>query len=97
MENLIYTYSLGDALEDGVLQLQGWKGHQPLMATAGTAADLPFIERQALFEHFFTWQREVQPDLPEEDQLFSTEASNGQRVWIIDDGAAITLLYPHEY
>jgi hypothetical protein len=97
MSNFIVAYTLDEALADGVLHRQGWLGRKPLVATAGTVADLPFTERKALFDHFLKWREEVEPTLPEEERLFSHEASNGQTIWIIDDGAAITLLYPHEY
>jgi len=34
--------------------------------------------------------------LPEEDQLFST-TMNGEKVWLLEDGAAFTMLYPEDY
>ena len=34
--------------------------------------------------------------LPEEDRLFSTTI-NRETVWVIEDGAAFTLMYPSDY
>ena len=54
-------------------------------------------EIQDLSAQFFTWQRDIEPTLPEEDRLFSTQASNGKFVWVIEDAQAITVMYPEEY
>jgi len=97
MENVIFEYTLSEAIEDGVLYPLGWVNGKPLIGTAGTVADVPDEERQRLFADFLLWQREVEPSLPEEERMFVAKASNGQTVWVIDDGAAITLLYPSEY
>jgi len=97
MENVIFEYTLSEAIEDGVLHPLGWVNGKPLIGTAGTVGDLPAEERQRLFVDFLHWQKDVEPSLPEEERMFSATASNGERVWVIDDGAAITLLYPSEY
>ena len=34
--------------------------------------------------------------LPEEDQMFVTEIE-GKNVWVIEDGQAITMMYPEDY
>ena len=36
------------------------------------------------------------PTLPEEEQMFHT-TMNGKKVWVIEDGAAFTLMYPEDY
>lgn len=97
MDELIFHYSIEEALEDGVLHLEGWLGRRPLVATHGVVTDLPPDERQAQFQAFFRWQQEIEPMLPTEERLYHATATTGARVWVIDDGAAITLLYPHEY
>jgi hypothetical protein len=94
---VIFEHTLMQAIADGVLHPMGWAKGKPLMATVGTISDLPGGEIQDLFEQFFTWQRNLEPTLPEEDRLFSTKASNGKFVWVIEDGQAITVLYPEEY
>jgi hypothetical protein len=97
MDQLIFHYSIEEALEDGVLHLEGWLGRRPLVTTQRVVTDLPPQERHAQFQAFLRWQREVEPTLPEEERLYHATVSTGARVWVIDDGAAITLLYPHEY
>lgn len=47
-----------------------------------------------MFAEFLKWQTSVEPTLAEEDRMFVATASNNQKVWVIDDGAAIALLYP---
>lgn len=97
MDTVIFSYSLDQAMEDGMLQLEGWLGHKLLVATQGTAADLPSAERREHFRTFLRWQRDVEPTLEEQDRMFVAKASNGRTIWVIDDGTAITLLYPSEY
>jgi hypothetical protein len=94
---VIYEYTLDQAVDDGVLCRLGWVNGKPLIGTAAIVEDVPDAERQRLFAEFLSWQRDVEPTLPEEDRLFAATASNGATVWVIDDGAAITLLYPSDY
>lgn len=96
-KNVIFEYTLAEVIEDGVLYPLGWVKGKPLIGTAGTVADVPEEERQRLFADFLVWQREVEPTLADEDRMFVATASNGKTVWVMDDGAAITLLYPDEY
>lgn len=95
---VIVEYTLSEAIADGVLHPVG-TAHtgKPLIATAGTVADLPSREIADLFVQFGVWQQQVEPTLPEAERMFSAKASNGKTVWVIEDGAAITLLYPEEY
>lgn len=96
-EWVIYEYTLDQAIDDGVLCRLGWVNGKPLIGTAAIVEDVPDAERQRLFAEFLSWQRDVEPTLQEEDRLFQARASNGETVWVIDDGAAITLLYPSDY
>src|SRR5215207_3608046 len=97
MENIIGAFTLEKAIADGALVPLGWADDLPVIATAAIMADLAEDERQRLFVEFFGWERDVEPTLPEEDRLFAAKAGNGQTVWVINDGAAITLLYPSDY
>jgi hypothetical protein len=36
------------------------------------------------------------PTLPEADRLFQT-TTEGKKVWVIEDDAAVTLMYPEDY
>jgi hypothetical protein len=42
------------------------------------------------------WRKHTEPTLPEEERLFVT-TMNSQKVWVIEDGAAFTLMYPEDY
>jgi hypothetical protein len=42
------------------------------------------------------WKHKVEPTLPEEERLFKT-TMNMETVWVIEDGAAFTLMYPEDY
>lgn len=97
MDNIIVSYTLEQALADGVLHLVGSKNRQPLVITTGIMEDLTPPEVHQVFGQFFIWQLEIEPGLIEEERMFSYIASTGKRVWVIDDGAAITMLYPEEY
>lgn len=97
MEHIIVSCTLEQALDDGILHLVGRKGQQPLVVTQGVMEDLGPVEIRQAFGEFLIWQLEIEPGLVEEERLFSRSASNGKRVWVIDDGAAITMLYPEEY
>jgi hypothetical protein len=102
-EWVIFEYPLDQAIDDGVLHRLGWVDGKPLIGTAGIVEDVPHEERQRLFAEFFRWQKEIEPTLNDieptlndEDRMFEALASNGENVWVIDDGAAITLLYPSD-
>ncbi|MGH2535625.1 MAG: hypothetical protein ACRDJW_25490 [Thermomicrobiales bacterium] len=97
MENIIAAYTLPEAIADGVLYPVGWAKGLPVMVTAAIKADLPAEEQRNLFDSFFTWERDSAPSLPDAERMFTATASNGQNVWVINDGAAITLLYPSDY
>ncbi len=96
-ENVIFASTLAEAIEDGVLMGLGWAQDKPLIGTAAIVEDVPAQEREGLFRDFLRWQGETEPGLAEEDRMFVATASNGETVWVIDDGAAITLLYPSDY
>ena len=97
MGNVIFEYTLLQAMDDGVLHPLGWADGKPLVGTGAIVNDLAPQEVRQVFTEFFDWQREVEPTLKEEDRMFSKTASNGQVIWVIDDGAAVTLLYPSDY
>ncbi len=96
-ENVIFAYTLAEAIDDGVLQQLGWAAGKPLMGTAAIVEEVTAREREGLFRDFLRWQQETEPGLAEEDRMFVATASTGETVWVIDDGAAITLLYPSDY
>lgn len=66
------------------------------MATRSLFEDVSQAGLMEIWNEFVLWRREVMPTLPEEEQLFATEM-NGRKVWVIEDGAAFTLMYPEDY
>jgi hypothetical protein len=49
-----------------------------------------------IWNGYVVWRKEVMPTLPEEKRMFTTQM-NSETVWVIEDGAAFTLLYPEDY
>ena len=102
MTNVIYEYPLEQAIRDGVLvevfehrwhQLTGGK---PLVATAAISGEFTLAALREIRNDYARWRREVMPGLPEEDQLFAT-LMNDRRVWVMEDAAAFTILFPEDY
>ena len=99
---IISSYTLAEAVEDGSLaeifknrwsQLSGGK---PIVATSHLYEEISLAGLMEIWNEFVQWRKIVMPKLREEDRLFHT-SMNGKKVWVIEDGAAITILYPEEY
>jgi|GEM_PF-1881973 hypothetical protein len=100
--DIISTYSLEQAVEDGVLveifknrwaQLSGGK---PIVATAHLFNEVSLAGLFEIWNEFVQWKHKVEPTLPEEERLFKT-TMNMETVWVIEDGAAFTLMYLEDY
>jgi hypothetical protein len=99
--NVISQYTVQDAEADGVLT-RLWSDDEaafdkPVYATIGIMSDLESLERQKIMGAYRTWLKYLKDALPEEDRMFACEAVNGKRVWVLDDGVTIVMMYPHEY
>ena len=101
-DNIIYAYTLEDAIRDGVLvkvfenrwpQLTGGK---PIVATSHITQELSMAAIQEIWNDYCVWRSYVMPTLPEEEQLFLTRM-NDQKVWVLEDGQAFTILFPEDY
>ncbi len=99
---VISVYSLEQAIADGVLvevfknrwnQLSGGK---PIVATAHLFGQVSLIGLLEIWNEFVAWRKNIMPTLPEEDQMFVT-TMNGEKVWLIEDGDAFTMMYPEDY
>ena len=101
-DNVIFKYTLEQAIEDGVLVeifKNRWKqlsGGKPIVATTHLYSEISLAGLQEIWNDFVDWQHKVMPTLPEEEQLFVTEM-NGDKIWVIEDGQAFTLMYPDDY
>jgi hypothetical protein len=94
--------TLEQAIDDGVLvpllqhrwvQLTGGK---PLVATAHLHGEVSLAALMEIWNQYVTWRTDIMPTLPEEERLFATTMQS-KTVWVIEDGAAFTLLYPEDY
>src|SRR5918999_5983680 len=99
---VISAYPLKQAIEDGVLveifknRWEELSGGKPIVATAYLFKEVSLAGLMEIWNEFVTWQKQVRPTLPEEQQLFAT-TMNSKTVWVIADGAAFTLMYPEDY
>jgi hypothetical protein len=100
--DVISKYPLDKAIEDEVLveifknQWQKLSSGKPIVATSHVFNDISPAGLMEIWNEFVRWQKSVMPTLPEEERLFHT-TMNGRTVWVIEDGAAFTLMYPEEY
>ncbi len=69
---------------------------KPIVATGHLFAGLTAAQLRDVWGEYARWVREIKDTLPEEDLLFSTNVDN-TTVWVIEDGAAHTLMYPEDY
>ena len=99
---VVYVYSLEQAIEDGVLIeifKNRWKelsGGKPIVATAHLFNQVSLAGLFEIWNEYVAWRKNVMPTLPEEDQMFVT-TMNGEKVWLIEDGDAFTMLYSEDY
>jgi hypothetical protein len=100
--DVVARYTLDQAIEDGVLAeicKSRWhelSGGKPIVATAHLSNEISLAGLMEIWNEFVHWQKTIMPTLPEADRLFHT-TMNGQTVWVIDDAAAVTLMYPEDY
>lgn len=102
LDEVITIHSLKQAIEDGVLveifknRWSELSGGKPIVATAHLYREVSLAGLREIWNEFAQWQKEVMRTLPEEERLFHTKM-NGLTVWVIEDGAAFTLMYPEDY
>ena len=104
MSNVIYEYTLDQAIADGELVelfRNRWPeltGGKPLLATSHIYSEFSLASLQEIWNEFAKWKREVEPTLKEEDRLFSTTMNGDiEKVWVIEDYQAFTILFPEDY
>lgn len=100
--DIIASYPLEQAVEDGVLVellKHRWPeltGGKPIVATSHLFSEVSIAGLMEIWNEFVQWKKAVEPTLPEEERLFKT-TMNSETVWVIEDGAAFTLMYPEDY
>jgi hypothetical protein len=99
---IISTYPLQQAIKDGVLveickhRWDEFSQGKPIVATAHLAADISLAGLMDIWQAFVQWREHVMLMLTEEEQLFQM-TMNGKKIWVIEDDAAFTLMYPEDY
>ena len=99
---VIFEYTLQQAIADGVLvelfknQWPELSGGKPIVATSHLFREVSLAGLREIWNEYVEWKKNVMPTLPEEEQMF-TSSMNNEKVWVIEDGQAYTLLYPDDY
>lgn len=98
MSNVIAEYTLRQAIADGVLvelfkdRWQQLSKGKPIVATAHIFHEVSLAGLMEIWnEYVKKWANH-----PATNEPFITKM-NGETVWVIDDGAAITIMYPEDY
>jgi len=96
------VYSLEQAIKDGVLvevfknRWQELSHGKPIIATAHLSGKVSLAGLREIWNEYVEWRKNVMPTLPEEDQMFVI-TMNGDKIWLIEDGAAFTMMYAEDY
>jgi hypothetical protein len=97
---IIDAYPLSQALADGILvklcDIRFGIEIKPLVATSHLLAEIDRESVMKVWDEYVTWRQTIMSKLKEEDQMFVTKV-NGKKVWIIEDGAAFTAMFPEDY
>ncbi len=99
---VIIGYTLQQAIADGVLVelfKNRWgelSGGKPIVATSHLVSEVSLAGLREIWNEYVEWKKNVMQTLPEEEQMFVT-SMNSEKVWVIEDGWAYTLLYPDDY
>ena len=90
------TYPLPQAAADGVLvEILNWNG-KPVMATAHLRDEFSLGELWGVWHEFQSWKKNEEPQLSEEERLFHAYRKQ-KKIWVIEDAATFTLMYPEDY
>ena len=101
-DTLIIEYTLQQAIADGVLvevfknRWQQLTHGKPIVATSHLFNEVSLAALFEIWNEFVEWRKNVMPTLPEAEQMFTT-TMNGNKVWLIEDGQAFTMMYPEDY
>ena len=97
---IISTYTQKEAIADGLLAKLcdiRWCGvTRPYVGTTNVLAHIGYDGAMEIWKEFVDWRIHVMPNLPEEERLFYTGV-DGRKVWIIEDDAGYTIMYPEDY
>ena len=100
--DIISRYPLKQAIADEVLveifknRWEQLSGGKPIVATTHLFSEVSLAGLLEIWNEYIEWRKHTEPYLPEEERLFHT-TMNSQTVWVIEDGAAFTFMYPEDY
>jgi hypothetical protein len=101
-DTLIFEYTLQQAIDDGVLVevfKNRWKqlsNGKPIVVTSHLFGEVSLAALVEIWNEYVHWRKNIMPTLPEEEQLFVTKM-NGNKIWLMEDGQAFTMMYPEDY
>jgi hypothetical protein len=97
---IISKYPMSQAIADGMLvklcDIRFGIEIKPLVATSHLLEEIGQEKAMQVWDEYVAWRQTVMPRLPVEDQMFVTQV-NGRKVWLIEDGAGFTAMYPEDY
>ena len=99
---VISSYPLDQAIADGVLvevfknRWEELSGGKPIVATAHLFNEVNLAGLMEIWNEYASWRKNIMETLPEEEQMFVTKMS-GEKIWLLEDGAAFTMMYPEDY
>jgi hypothetical protein len=102
-KDVISTYALEQAIADGVLVeifKDRWKtlsGGKPIVATARLYNAVSLAGLLEIWNEFVWWKKAIKYTLPPVGQRLYETIMNSERIWVAEDGAAVTLMYPDDY
>ncbi len=97
-----YIYTLEQAVADGTLVevfKNRWpelSGGKPIVATTHLFNEISLAGLREIWNEYVEWRTNVKDTLPEEEQMFVT-TMNGDKIWVMEDGQAFTMMYPEDY
>ena len=100
--NVIFSYSLEQAIADGVLvevfknRWNELSGGKPIIATEHLFGEVSLAGLMEIWNEYVSWRKNITATQLEEEPVFVT-SMNGEKIWLIEDGAAFTMMYPEDY
>ena len=95
--NIISSYTTDQAVDDGYLvkilphRWEELTHGKPIMATSNIVNKISLAGIMEIWNEYATKAK-----TQEQKELFVTKMNN-KKVWVIDDGAVYTILYPEDY
>jgi len=94
--NVIYSYTKEQAIEDGVLVSVGTVGTQSVVFTSNLFAD-GYEDKQKRIELVNRGLEMLKQPDPEDTDYMKLRVIEKDKIWVILDGSGITFLRPEDY